>query len=263
MNNYTWSNTDGRVSIPPMTGDFDMDIDSGPKAHVADTTVSPKDVVRHYDASLETADLVPQISFSIGDPSSQRHGPTHPGISLSEAGAHNQKRKSLPDAPPGPRWVHIRPNTNSVRAVSQPVASSSSAARSQKQRKSSKSEKSGKPKGTAEQGNNKPRKEKGSGTAKGSLVSTKLTQAMIDAGQAAGIEMEELSDRDRFLVLSKQQGMTYKDIRKQGGFAEAESTLRGRYRTLTKNKEARVRKPEWLENDVSYRFLNHSITFRD
>ena len=45
--------------------------------------------------------------------------------------------------------------------------------------------------------------------------------------------------------------MTYREIRKQGNFKEAESTLRGRYRTLTKSKEARVRKPEWQDKDVS------------
>jgi len=57
--------------------------------------------------------------------------------------------------------------------------------------------------------------------------------------------------KDTFLVQSKLAGMSYKDIRKQGGFTEAESTLRGRFRTLTKVKSARVRKPEWSNNDVS------------
>jgi len=57
--------------------------------------------------------------------------------------------------------------------------------------------------------------------------------------------------KDTFLVQSKLAGMSYKDIRKQGGFTEAESTLRGRFRTLTKAKSARVRKPEWSNNDVS------------
>jgi hypothetical protein len=64
----------------------------------------------------------------------------------------------------------------------------------------------------------------------------------------------KLTDRtakDDFLVKHKQQGMTYKEIRRLGGFIEAESTLRGRYRTLTKSREARVRKPEWSEKDVS------------
>jgi hypothetical protein len=57
--------------------------------------------------------------------------------------------------------------------------------------------------------------------------------------------------KDALLVEWKEQGMSYKDIKAQGGFEEAESTLRGRYRTLTKPKEERVRKPEWGERDVS------------
>ena len=57
--------------------------------------------------------------------------------------------------------------------------------------------------------------------------------------------------KDRFLVQHKAAGMTYKEIRIRGGFSEAESTLRGRFRTLTKSKEARVRKPDWAEIDVS------------
>jgi hypothetical protein len=57
--------------------------------------------------------------------------------------------------------------------------------------------------------------------------------------------------KDDFLVRSKLAGMSYKEIRRQGKFSEAESTLRGRFRTLTKHKAARVRKPEWDDNDVS------------
>ena len=57
--------------------------------------------------------------------------------------------------------------------------------------------------------------------------------------------------RDEYLVRSKLAGMSYKEIRTTGNFTEAESTLRGRFRTLTKRKEQRVRKPQWLEKDVS------------
>jgi hypothetical protein len=57
--------------------------------------------------------------------------------------------------------------------------------------------------------------------------------------------------KDDFLVQSKLAGMSYKEIRRKGKFTEAESTLRGRFRTLTKHKAARVRKPEWNDNDVS------------
>ncbi|ROT36194.1 hypothetical protein SODALDRAFT_328556 [Sodiomyces alkalinus F11] len=56
--------------------------------------------------------------------------------------------------------------------------------------------------------------------------------------------------RDEFLLVSKRKGMTYREIRAAGGFTEAESTLRGRYRTLTKSREERVRKPEWSEKDI-------------
>ncbi|KAI0025021.1 hypothetical protein F4780DRAFT_775492 [Xylariomycetidae sp. FL0641] len=56
--------------------------------------------------------------------------------------------------------------------------------------------------------------------------------------------------KDEFLVHCKKEGMTYKEIRVKGNFTEAESTLRGRYRTLTKVPEARVRKPGWEDNDI-------------
>ncbi|KAL5336734.1 hypothetical protein BJX70DRAFT_371893 [Aspergillus crustosus] len=58
--------------------------------------------------------------------------------------------------------------------------------------------------------------------------------------------------RNAFLIEYKRRGLSYKDIKRLGGFKEAESTLRGRFRTLTKSKEQRVRKPHWYENDVSF-----------
>ena len=50
--------------------------------------------------------------------------------------------------------------------------------------------------------------------------------------------------------MSKRAGLSYKEIRRQGRFKEAESTLRGRYRTLTKSKEERVRRPNWTATDL-------------
>ncbi|KAJ0421098.1 hypothetical protein BJY00DRAFT_283106 [Aspergillus carlsbadensis] len=58
--------------------------------------------------------------------------------------------------------------------------------------------------------------------------------------------------RNALLIEYKHRGLSYKDIKRIGGFKEAESTLRGRFRTLTKSKEQRVRKPQWQENDVSF-----------
>lgn len=59
------------------------------------------------------------------------------------------------------------------------------------------------------------------------------------------------NERNIFLIRSKNSGLSYKEIKRRGGFREAESTLRGRYRTLTKAKEHRVRRPKWHARDVS------------
>ncbi|KAF7180883.1 hypothetical protein CNMCM7691_000012 [Aspergillus felis] len=65
--------------------------------------------------------------------------------------------------------------------------------------------------------------------------------------------------RNAFLIECKRRGLSYKDIKRLGGFEEAESTLRGRFRTLTKSKEQRVRKPQWKDKDVSDRIPSVSF----
>lgn len=69
----------------------------------------------------------------------------------------------------------------------------------------------------------------------------------------------ERAAKDEYLVRAKNSGMSYKEIREKGGFTEAESTLRGRYRTLTKHKSARVRRPEWKQQDVCAARTNHVL----
>jgi hypothetical protein len=57
---------------------------------------------------------------------------------------------------------------------------------------------------------------------------------------------------DQLLIEGKKQGMTYRAIKeKMVGEQPAESTLRGRYRSLTKARKDRVRKPVWTKKDVS------------
>ncbi|KAM0517497.1 hypothetical protein ACHAPE_005029 [Trichoderma viride] len=56
--------------------------------------------------------------------------------------------------------------------------------------------------------------------------------------------------KDRFLVEARAFEVSYKMIKLHGRFKEAESTLRGRYRTLTKAKEDRVRDPQWTAIDI-------------
>lgn len=57
--------------------------------------------------------------------------------------------------------------------------------------------------------------------------------------------------KDQFLLECRARGMTYKEIKESGNLTEAESTLRGRHRVLTKSKEERIRKPCWTDKDVS------------
>ncbi|KAF2486584.1 hypothetical protein BDY17DRAFT_321364 [Neohortaea acidophila] len=56
--------------------------------------------------------------------------------------------------------------------------------------------------------------------------------------------------RDNLLVSLRDKGVPYKEIKRKYGFKEAESTLRGRFRALTKDKEERVRRPAWETKDV-------------
>ncbi|KAI8626823.1 hypothetical protein F5Y19DRAFT_478036 [Xylariaceae sp. FL1651] len=78
----------------------------------------------------------------------------------------------------------------------------------------------------------------------------------VDAVPSSSVDIER-DAKNQFLVDSKRAGMTYREIRRQGKFTEAESTLRGRFRTLTKNKEQRVRKPEWQDKDI--RLLKRAV----
>ena len=69
------------------------------------------------------------------------------------------------------------------------------------------------------------------------------------------VDPEDRKARDEYLVMCKDMGLTYKEIRQLGNFSEAESTMRGRYRSLTKSKDQRVRNPKWCEKDVSVVWL--------
>lgn len=59
------------------------------------------------------------------------------------------------------------------------------------------------------------------------------------------------ADMDKKLVKWRAEGLTYREIMKKGNWGLEESTLRGRYRTLTKNKDQRLRKPVWDNASVS------------
>ncbi|KAF1841589.1 uncharacterized protein K460DRAFT_409048 [Cucurbitaria berberidis CBS 394.84] len=67
---------------------------------------------------------------------------------------------------------------------------------------------------------------------------------------------------DDLLIQGKKDGLTYKEIRrKMVGDKPAESTLRGRYRSLTKARKDRVRKPVWTKQDIELldRFVEQEL----
>jgi hypothetical protein len=65
--------------------------------------------------------------------------------------------------------------------------------------------------------------------------------------------------RNQYLLDMREKGFTYKEIKDSGDFDEAESTLRGRVRVLTKDRSQRVRKPEWTDRDV--RLLRRGVAY--
>ncbi|CAK4031485.1 Hypothetical predicted protein [Lecanosticta acicola] len=76
------------------------------------------------------------------------------------------------------------------------------------------------------------------------------TESEPDINDQAVTEAAHRRDRDRYLLKMREKGWSYKEIKKRGHFREAESTLRGRVRVLTKHKSQRVRKPEWTAHDI-------------
>lgn len=78
------------------------------------------------------------------------------------------------------------------------------------------------------------------------------------AAIAANVEAasEKCEYNDKMLVYYRKQGLSYKTIKTKLNLEEAESTLRGRYRTLTKPKNERLRKPTWSDEDVCLLFFS-------
>lgn len=62
-------------------------------------------------------------------------------------------------------------------------------------------------------------------------------------------ESEARRQRDELFVQLKDSGLGYKEIKERMGLTEADSTLRGRYRALKKDKKDRVRRPVWSDVD--------------
>lgn len=69
-----------------------------------------------------------------------------------------------------------------------------------------------------------------------------------------------VKEQNLLLLHWRSQGISYKTIKERLGIDEAESTLRGRLRTLTKPKNERLRRPQWTEKDVClFYFLSFQL----
>lgn len=84
-----------------------------------------------------------------------------------------------------------------------------------------------------------------------SSKTTSTTSSTTSTAETA-TEAAARQKRDIYLLEMRRKGHSYKTIKRRGNFREAESTLRGRVRVLTKEKWERVRRPEWTGEDVSY-----------
>jgi hypothetical protein len=62
--------------------------------------------------------------------------------------------------------------------------------------------------------------------------------------------LDTKAKKNTYLLEAKKRGLSYREIKEFGEISDAESTLRGRYRMLTKTADERVRRPIWEEKDV-------------
>lgn len=86
---------------------------------------------------------------------------------------------------------------------------------------------------------------------RGSLCSPRIKPESTSRSRTTRTGPKELlKEQNRLLLLWRSRGVSYKTIKERLGIDEAESTLRGRLRTLTKPKNQRLRKPQWAEEDV-------------
>jgi hypothetical protein len=90
----------------------------------------------------------------------------------------------------------------------------------------------------------------GSGEHDGSGVNRATTKTKRRRSSEREEEAISREEKDQYLLSRREEGYTYKEIKVMGSFSEAESTLRGRVRVLTKDRCDRVRKPVWTDRDV-------------
>lgn len=83
-----------------------------------------------------------------------------------------------------------------------------------------------------------------------SLRPRSASKAIAGSSAAKRTPKDFVKEQNLLLLHWRSQGISYKTIKERLGIDEAESTLRGRLRTLTKPKNERLRRPQWTEKDV-------------
>ncbi|KAH6693475.1 hypothetical protein F5X68DRAFT_273096 [Plectosphaerella plurivora] len=223
-------------------------------------TMSPKDLPLERAESVDSEsfpDRSPPLLFEHEEDAEDEADDEETAQSVASSGkkstapAKSKQRKSLPDKAPRSRKSAPRRKApeEALKAERDPEPSTPSPPRQKKPRVS--------PHKVLKSPQTKtPRSARTSAFSTRELRKAKDSQDAQDNQDAHYHENLAISPsssrsaKDDFLLASKQKGMTYKEIRAAGGFTEAESTLRGRFRTLTKSKEERVRKPEWSDKDI-------------
>lgn len=219
--------TSSSESLPGPYSHFHMETDS-------DTVQGPTNTVPES--------LVLPSSHKQARPKSSSKKPHRGSNSSSKWG-----RKALPDKAPNPQY--ILPN-NGPKRRSEPESTAPPRSHSKRSKPKGKTPSQAQP-------HSYPPSEpaSSSGGARAGHPPAAPSDTAADAAAATeaagGPSPAERSAQDEFLVSSRLGGMKYSQIRQLGNFKEAESTLRGRFRTLVKPKEARVRNPQWQEIDVS------------
>jgi hypothetical protein len=87
----------------------------------------------------------------------------------------------------------------------------------------------------------------------------RATTQLLSIAPAVTESSNSRKSRNQYLLDMREKGFTYREIKDSGDFDEAESTLRGRVRVLTKARSERVRKPEWTDRDVC--LLRRGVTY--
>jgi hypothetical protein len=201
-------------SICPPATPFASHLALWPNANQLEQTISPTQLKRDQSPLSSLSDPAKGVSYAA-------QGAYLPGAKAGtepkRRPANQKNRRELPDKAPKACAVA----TTSIRS------SSSSRTRS-------------------------PIRKSTSGTSKLTSGRIKIApKASSQKPQTILTPDQQREEKNALLERGRRAGMTYGQIKSEYDWSDAESTLRGRYRTMMKKPHERVRKPKWQARDVS------------